>query len=114
MVWPGPGAAGFRSVPERCWSQTDDEPISLFVSDFATLGGGILQRVLLHQAWGNFAHIETAALDAGVYDRFQALQEKNGILYATGLLALESVECTARYARDLVNQFFAPAAVSRL
>jgi hypothetical protein len=51
--------------------------------------------------------------DAGTYDRFEAMQGKNGTPYATGLPAFEAVESTARYARDLVKQFFAPAAVLR-
>jgi protoporphyrinogen/coproporphyrinogen III oxidase len=72
-----------------------------------------MQRVLLHRAWDHFAHVETAALDAGFYDRFEALQGKNGTLYATGLLAFEAVESTARYARDLVKEIFAPVAVLR-
>lgn len=73
---------------------------------------GTLQRILLHRAWDYFAHVETDALDAGFYERFEALQGKNGTLYATGLLALETVESTARYARDLVREYFAPARVS--
>ncbi len=113
--WYGPDPAQpvFAAYQNVAWSQTDDEARRLLASDFKTFGGGTLERVLLHQAWDNFAHVEAAALDAGFYDRFEALQGKNGTLYATGLLALEAVECTARYARDLVKQFFAPAAVSR-
>ncbi len=110
---PDPVQPVFAAWQNVAWSQTEDEARQLLASDFAAFGGGTMQRVLLHRAWDNFAHVETAALDAGFYERFEALQGKDGILYATGLLALESVECTARYARDLVSQFFASAAVSR-
>lgn len=109
---PDPAQPVFAAWQNVAWSQTDDEARQLLASDFAAFGGGTMQRVLLHQAWDNFAHVESAALDAGFYDRFEALQGKSGTLYATGLLAFEAVESTARYARDLVNQFFAPAAVS--
>ncbi len=111
--FPDPAQPVFVSWQNVAWSQTDDEARQLLASDYPALGGGTLQRILLHQAWDNFAHVETAALAAGFYERFEALQGKNGTLYTTGLLALEGVDCTARYARDLVNRFFAPAAVSR-
>ncbi len=110
---PDPAQPIFAAWQNVAWSQSDEEARQLLASDFAALGGGTMQRVLLHQAWDNFAHVEKAALDAGFYERFEALQGKNGTFYATGLLALESVECTARYARDLMRQFFAPAAISR-
>ncbi len=109
---PDPEQPVFAAWQNVAWSQTEAEARQLLASDFAAFGGGTMQRVLLHRAWDNFAHVETAALDTGFYDRFEALQGKNGTLYATGLLALESVEGTARYARDLVNQFFASAGVS--
>ena len=113
-VWDAPDSAQpvFAAYQNVAWSQTDDEARQLLASDFAALSGGTMGRVLLHRAWNHFAHVETAALDAGFYDRFEALQGKNGTLYATGLLAFEAVESTARYARDLVRQFFAPAALS--
>jgi protoporphyrinogen/coproporphyrinogen III oxidase len=110
---PDPARPVFVAWQNVAWSQSEDEARQLLASDFATLGGGTMQGVLLHQAWDNFAHVETAALNAGFYDRFEALQGKNGTLYATGLLASTGVEFTARYARDLVKQFFASAAVSR-
>jgi oxygen-dependent protoporphyrinogen oxidase len=113
-LWYGPDPAQpvFAAYQNVAWSQTNDEALQMLASDFATLGGAKVQRVLLHQAWDNFAHVETDALDAGFYDRFEALQGKNRTLYTTGLLASDGVESTARYARDLVNQFFAPAAIS--
>ncbi len=114
-VWydPAPGQPIFVAYQNLAESQTEDEARQLLAEDFATLGGGTLERVLLQRGWDYFAHVETAALDAGFYDQFEALQGKNGTLYATGLLAMETVECTASYARDLVNEFFAPAKISR-
>jgi len=109
---PDPAQPVFAAWQNVAWSQTDDEARQLLASDFAKFGGGTMERVLLHRAWDYFAHVETAALDAGFYDRFEALQGKNGTLYATGLLAFETVETTARYGRDLVNHFFAPSVVS--
>lgn len=114
-IWyaPDPTQPVFIAYQNLSRSQTDDQARQFLTADFAKFGRATVQRVLLHRAWDHFAHVETAALNAGFYDRFEALQGKNGTFYTTGLLALESVESTARYARDLVNHFFAPAAVSR-
>lgn len=109
---PAPGQPVFVSYQNLGRSQTEDDAHRLLESDFAALGGTV-EGILLRRQWEHFAHVETPALNAGFYERFEALQGKNGTLYATGLLGLETVEHTARYAHDLMVEFFAPARASR-
>lgn len=106
---PVPGEQVFAAYQSLSWSQSPDDAQRLLTQDFATFGGGTLQGVLLHKAWDNFAHVGTAALADGFYDRFEALQGTNGTLYLGGILSFDTVEHTARYARDLVNEFFSQA-----
>lgn len=109
---PAPGQPIFVAYQNLNRSQTEDEARQFLVSDFAALGGTV-ESILLRRQWDHFAHVETPAVDAGFYERFEALQGKNGTFHATGLLGLETVEHTARYARDLITEFFAPARASR-
>ena len=70
---PDPARPVFVAYQNVAWAQTDDEARQFLAADFSALGGGTLRRVLLHRAWDNSAHVETAALDAGFYERFEAL-----------------------------------------
>lgn len=108
---PSPTEPVFAAYQNVDWSQKSDEARRLLTQDFATFGGGMLEGVLLHKEWDFFPHVEMPTLADGFYDRFEALQGANGTFYAGGLLSSDSVEHAARYARDLVTEFFAPAAL---
>lgn len=61
---------------------------------------------LTYSDWAYFPHVDSAAMQAGFYDRLEALQGQQHIFYTGGLLAFELVECITRYSRVLINEHF--------
>ena len=68
--------------------------------------GGQFGGALLQQEWDYFPHVSTAAMQAGFYERVEALQGRNNTFYVGGTLSFETVEHSARYARALVQKNF--------
>jgi len=112
MLWYGPAPAQpvFMAYQNVGAGQTDAEAQRLLEEDFREVGGGTVTGVILHRKWDYFEHVRKPTLAEGYYDRFEALQGKNRTWFVTGLLALESVETCARYARRLMEEAFAPLA----
>jgi predicted NAD/FAD-dependent oxidoreductase/acyl carrier protein len=77
--------------------------------DVAGLGGE-LGEVLLVRKWKYFPHVDPAAIEAGFYDRLEALQGQNGTAYVGSLLNFELIECNVRYAEATVDRVFGDGA----
>ncbi|WP_438002892.1 FAD-dependent oxidoreductase [Sorangium sp. So ce321] len=90
------------SIPE-------DELERLLEADVARYGGKVV-RVVAKRSWVYFPHFPRELLDAGVYERLEALQGKDGIFLVGGTMSFESLEDSARYARDLVIEHFSDRA----
>jgi hypothetical protein len=56
--------------------------------------------------WRYFPHATCAALQAGFYTKFEALQGRNDTYYAGSLACFECVEDAMAYADQLVRRFF--------
>jgi hypothetical protein len=59
-----------------------------------------------YSTWAYFPHVDSAAMQAGFYDRLEALQGQQQIFYTGGLHAFELVECITDYSKALINQHF--------
>ncbi|WP_426344157.1 FAD-dependent oxidoreductase [Pseudoduganella sp. R-32] len=77
----------------------------LLAADIAAQGGR-LERVVLQQEWDYFPHVDGTALEAGYFERIDALQGQCRIYYAGGALNFETVEHSARQARALMRRHF--------
>jgi len=77
----------------------------LLAADIAAQGG-TLARVVLQQEWDYFPHVDGAALDAGYFERIDALQGQGRVYYVGGALNFETVEHSARQARALMRRHF--------
>ncbi|KXN64756.1 hypothetical protein CONCODRAFT_13980 [Conidiobolus coronatus NRRL 28638] len=53
-----------------------------------------------------FPHVTTESLQDGFYDKFNSIQGKNNIYYATPLLSFEVIEHSIRTAEYIVESFF--------
>jgi phytoene dehydrogenase-like protein len=56
--------------------------------------------------WAYFPHVDAAAMQAGFYDRIEALQGHQHIYYTGGLFAFELVEAIACYSQALIKKHF--------
>ncbi|AKF11054.1 flavin monoamine oxidase family protein [Sandaracinus amylolyticus] len=90
------------------WSSSYADITATLAADVASRGGrfGALQ---LRQEWDYFPHVSTEALRGGFYERVESLQGENHTYYVGSTLSFETVEHSARYARDLVIRHFPPA-----
>lgn len=94
-------------------SMPEDELERLLEADVARCGGRLV-RVVAKRSWVYFPHFPRELLDAGVYERIEALQGKDGIFLVGGTMSFESLEDAARYARDLVIERFSDRAASSM
>ncbi len=72
--------------------------------------GARLNEVRAARRWRYFPHVGTADMDAGFYDRLEALQGQRRTFYCGEIMSFSTLECSARYARELVDRFFHTAA----
>jgi surfactin synthase thioesterase subunit/acetyl esterase/lipase len=79
--------------------------------DVARLGGR-LDAVLDHRPWKYFPHASSRDIEAGYYDRLEALQGQRRTYYVGSLFNFELIECNVAYAHDLVARFFGDEAPS--
>jgi acyl-CoA synthetase (AMP-forming)/AMP-acid ligase II/predicted NAD/FAD-dependent oxidoreductase/acyl carrier protein len=73
--------------------------------DVARLGGRV-ESVAHVRRWKYFPHVGPEDVEAGFYDRIEALQGENGTFYCGSLLNFELIECNVRYAEALVDRHF--------
>lgn len=92
-------------------AMSEDELERLLEGDVARFGGNVV-RVVAKRSWVYFPHFPREILDAGVHERLEALQGKDGIFLVGGTMSFESLEDSARYARDLVIEHFSDRAAS--
>ena len=70
--------------------------------------GGSFGELKLRQEWDYFPHVDSEALRNGFYQRVEALQGVGNLFYVGSSLSFETVEHSARQARELVSKRFAP------
>jgi len=68
--------------------------------------GARLRGVLAVRRWRYFPHVSTADMAAGFYEKLEALQGENRTFYCGEIMSFSTLECSARYARNLVERFF--------
>jgi protoporphyrinogen/coproporphyrinogen III oxidase len=68
--------------------------------------GARIDELLVKEVWDYFPRVGRPELELGFYERLDALQGRNGTLYVGGTLGFESVEHSARQARELVLRRF--------
>jgi predicted NAD/FAD-dependent oxidoreductase len=71
--------------------------------------GGTFGSVLVRQEWEDyFPHVSPEVAQDGFYDDVELLQGDNNTFYVGGALSFETVEHSARYAKQLVQLHFVP------
>jgi hypothetical protein len=73
--------------------------------DMAAMGGDV-ESIITQRLWSYFPHVSTADLDAGFYQRLDKMQGRAATYYVGGIMNFESVEHTARFARELMLREF--------
>ncbi|MGA1875649.1 MAG: FAD-dependent oxidoreductase, partial [bacterium] len=87
------------------WGVSSDEVMSLLDEDVRWLGGCV-ESIIIGKQWSYFPHVKTETLQAGFYERIEALQGKKGTYYIGGIMNFELVENTCQYAEKLVKTYF--------
>ena len=87
------------------WSTGTAAMTSNLREDVARMGGEV-GEILAQQTWSHFPHVTTEDLDQGFYQRLERLQGVSGTYYVGGIMNFDSVEHTARFARDLMRRKF--------
>ncbi|MCG6136918.1 MAG: hypothetical protein MET45_20155 [Nostoc sp. LLA-1] len=59
-----------------------------------------------YDQWPYFPHVSSEAMQAGFYDRLEALQGQRQTFYVGGLLNFELVETIVEYSQHLVKKNF--------
>lgn len=70
--------------------------------------GGTFGELKLRQEWDYFPHVDSEALHNGFYQQVEALQGVGNVFYVGSSLSFETVEHSARQARELMIKRFAP------
>jgi hypothetical protein len=106
--WRDSSVHTFYSIGDGAMS---DDAIVAGVDAMARRLGGRLGDVLRVARWRYFPHVTSADMEAGFYQRFEAMQGERRTHYAGELLCFPTVETVTAYSADLVQRFFdAPAA----
>jgi hypothetical protein len=87
------------------WEMPLDDVTDILRQDVADLGGRsgeIYQRI----EWNYFPYVSSESLRQGFYQKLAALQGQKSTWYVGGLMNFETVEHTAAFAKQLVEQEF--------
>ena len=87
------------------WDMDRDVIKGILKKDVAALGGEV-DEILVQQTWSHFPHVKTKDLDEGFYQRMEQLQGISGTYYIGGIMNFDSVEHTARFAKNLMRRKF--------
>jgi hypothetical protein len=68
--------------------------------------GARLEKVVEARHWSYFPHVETADMADGFYERLEGLQGQRRTYYCGEIMSFSTLECCARYARELVKKHF--------
>jgi oxygen-dependent protoporphyrinogen oxidase len=68
--------------------------------------GGTFKGVYEQRNWSYFPHVQPADLEAGFFERIDALQGQRNTLYVGGTLNFETVEDSAAHARAMVLKHY--------
>jgi hypothetical protein len=86
--------------------QTSAEAIAANCTADLQRMGARLVKVVAARRWSYFPHVETADMADGFYDRLEGLQGQRRTYYCGEIMSFSTLECCARYTRDLVERFF--------
>jgi len=87
-------------------SQTSQDLIeATCAADLERLGAK-LGDVRAARRWRYFPHVNTADIASGFYEKLEAMQGQRRTFYCGEIMSFSTLECSARYARDLVARFF--------
>jgi predicted NAD/FAD-dependent oxidoreductase len=70
--------------------------------------GARLGKVRAVRRWRYFPHVRTGDMAHGFYEKLEAMQGQRRTFYAGEIMSFSTLECSARYARQLVKRFFQP------
>ena len=70
------------------------------------LGADIDDRYHTYEEWPYFPHVTCEVMQAGFYDRLEAMQGQRKTFYVGGLLNFELVETIVEYSKALVEKNF--------
>ncbi len=88
------------------WNHTPEQVTGFLAEDMMKYGNGTLLGLLVRKEWDYFPTVDTATLNSGFYEVLEAMQGTFGTYYVGSLMNLETVEHTARYAKDLMQKHF--------
>lgn len=87
----------------------DQDIVRRLGEDIQTLGGR-LGKVHVQRCWNFFPHVKLNDVQAGFFERLEALQGQRRTYYTGSLLSFELIECVIGYSRELVGRHFAELA----
>jgi oxygen-dependent protoporphyrinogen oxidase len=107
QVWANRGeGAPFVGYQIADTNLTANQVTGVLAQDVASQGGTFGQ-VVFRQEWDNyFPHVSESDMKAGFYEAVEDLQGDNRTFYVGGTLSFETVEHSARYAKELVLKNF--------
>lgn len=69
--------------------------------------GGVVETVHTRVKWAHFPHFSRADIQAGIFERLEALQGKNNTYFLGSIFNFDLIECNINYARELARGAFA-------
>jgi protoporphyrinogen/coproporphyrinogen III oxidase len=84
------------------------EQVSEVLKQDVAAQGGTFGELKLRQEWDYFPRVDGEALRDGFYRRVEALQGVDKLFYVGSSLSFETVEHSARHAREVVSEHFPP------
>ncbi|MCW5318113.1 hypothetical protein GTQ43_31480 [Nostoc sp. KVJ3] len=70
------------------------------------MGAKVGDDYYTYDKWTYFPHVTSEAMQAGFYDRLEAMQGQQKTFYVGGLLNFELVETIVEYSKSLVEKNF--------
>ena len=86
--------------------QTSEDVIEATCAADLRRVGARLGRVRAVRRWRYFPHVNTVDMAAGFYDKLEAMQGQRRTFTCGEIMSFSTLECSARYARQLVDRFF--------
>uniref|UniRef100_A0A832GY72 FAD-dependent oxidoreductase n=1 Tax=Oscillatoriales cyanobacterium SpSt-402 TaxID=2282168 RepID=A0A832GY72_9CYAN len=91
---------------EAARSDRRNEVIKGIQATMETIGVRLDDQYYTYDEWPYFPHVTSEAMQAGFYDRLEALQGQRKTFYVGGLLNFELVETIVEYSKALVEKNF--------
>lgn len=88
------------------FAKTQEQIEATCAADLERMGAR-LHRVVQVRRWKYFPHVGPEAMAAGWYHEVESMQGANRTYYAGEIMSFATVELCARYARSLIQRYFA-------